>query len=202
MPLFAFWTSQLAVWRWTIFGSALTVAAAELRDRNSRHSFMHCFVERGKWFERSPGWLADEGTETCVVSGVEVFEGGPLGNIYESEARIRSEGTMKLVAKVSSFAPHVRIYLLPQREKFLLTPAGDFEAVDQGYCRHEILLVRDAITEFVPAISSRASTIDRRSMVCDGSFCQLQAAGLRKPAHQRVDCSPLVQSFGACIGNS
>jgi len=77
--------------------------------------------------------LADEVAETCVVGGVEGFEGSPLGNVHKSEACIGRKRAMKLVSKIPTLAAHVRVYLLPQGEKFVLAPAWNLEAVDQCY---------------------------------------------------------------------
>jgi hypothetical protein len=109
---------------------------------------MDYFVKRGERSERRPLGLADEGTETCVVSGVEVIKRIPLSNVHESESRVRRERTMKLVSKISGLATHVRVHLLPQGEKFFLTPDWDLKTVDQCYCSHQdpllTILPRDA----------------------------------------------------------
>jgi hypothetical protein len=80
--------------------------------------------------------LADEGTEICVVGGVEVFKRGPLSNVYESEARVGDQRAMKLVADIPSLAAHMRVDLLPQCEKFILSPTWDLEAINQCYSCH------------------------------------------------------------------
>jgi hypothetical protein len=68
-----------------------------------------------------------------VMGGVEVFERGPLSNIYESKACIGRQRAMKPVPDIPSLAAHMRIYLLPQCEKFILAPTWDLEAIDQCY---------------------------------------------------------------------
>lgn len=122
---------------------------------------MDYFVKRGERSERRPLGLADEGTETCVVSGVEVIKRIPLSNVHESESRVRRERTMKLVSKISGLATHVRVHLLPQGEKFFLTPDWDLKTVDQCYCSHQdpllTILPRDArATASIPPCTSPA----------------------------------------------
>jgi hypothetical protein len=112
--------------------SPLTLAC-RAHLRLSRASLMDYFVESGKRLKRGPRWLADERAKTCVMSGVEVFDRGPLSNVHEPEASIRSKRSMEFVPKISALAAHVRVYLLPQREEFVLTSAGDFKTIDQYY---------------------------------------------------------------------